>query len=63
MDHCLQQISSEIPILLTVMLRGQTPSAVPAKGFAGSSKCKLIHREELSIQEHSLAAQQKKDLR
>lgn len=48
MDHCLQQISSEIPILLTVMLRGQTPSAVPAKSFAGSSKHKLIQREELS---------------
>lgn len=30
------------------MLRGQTPSAVPAKGFAGSSKHKLIQREELS---------------
>lgn len=44
MDHCLQQISSEVPIVLPVMLRGKlSPLRCRAKGFPGSG---TLRREE-----------------
>lgn len=66
MDHCLQQISSEVPIILPVMLRGKFPLlCCSAKGFPGPGT--LRHEEKLSKDtaraQHRLAGQQEEALR
>lgn len=62
MDHCLQQISSEVPIILPVRLRGKLPLlCCPAKGFPGSGT--LRREENLSKDTARLAGQQEEALR